>query len=233
MISGNQVKTVIEILKDKKGGNFQMNIYKTVKEAVSTSDAASFYGIQVNRNGMCCCPFHSDRNPSMKVDINYYCFGCGEKGDVISFVSKLFNISPYESTIKLSKDFGINISQIQNIPVSNKNEIYTKRKEVSDFKKALSEYIFDSITELLAYLNSLKSFLKDYNPTNPDEFSNCNPLYEEALNNIDRIEWMLDQLTFEDTNSQIEFINTYKGEIENVRKRNIELNTNKTINANS
>lgn len=29
-----------------------MNIFKEVKEAVSVKDAASFYGINVNRNGI-------------------------------------------------------------------------------------------------------------------------------------------------------------------------------------
>ena len=51
-----------------------MNIFKSVKEAVSVMDAASFYGIKVNRSGLCNCPFHNDKTPSMKVDIRYYCF---------------------------------------------------------------------------------------------------------------------------------------------------------------
>src|SRR5256885_9212744 len=35
------------------------------------------------------CPFHEDRSPSFSVnavDKLYYCFGCGAKGDVITFV---------------------------------------------------------------------------------------------------------------------------------------------------
>ena len=59
----------------------------------------------------------------------------------------------------------------------------------------------------------------------PEEMENCNPLYEEALMNLDKIEWMLDQLTFENTETQINFMNTYKGELENVKKRNNELRT--------
>ena len=48
-----------------------MNIFKSVKEAVSVMDAASFYGIKVNRSGLCNCPFHNDKTPSMKIDIRY------------------------------------------------------------------------------------------------------------------------------------------------------------------
>ena len=34
---------------------------------------------------MACCPFHDDKNPSMKVDQRFHCFGCGADGDVIDF----------------------------------------------------------------------------------------------------------------------------------------------------
>ena len=35
------------------------------------------------------CPFHDERTPSLSVnavDKLYYCFGCGAKGDLITFV---------------------------------------------------------------------------------------------------------------------------------------------------
>ena len=61
-----------------------MDIFVTVKAAVTVSQAAEHYGLQVNRNGMTCCPFHDDRHPSMKLNERYfYCFGCGATGDVI------------------------------------------------------------------------------------------------------------------------------------------------------
>ena len=41
---------------------------------------------------MAVCPFHKDKNPSMKIDRRYYCFGCGEKGDAIDFVAKFYGI---------------------------------------------------------------------------------------------------------------------------------------------
>ena len=59
-----------------------MNVFEAVKQSVTTRQAAERYGIKVNRNGMCVCPFHNDRNPSMKVDRRFYCFGCGATGDI-------------------------------------------------------------------------------------------------------------------------------------------------------
>ena len=45
-----------------------MQIFAAVKAAVTTREAAVFYGLRVPANGMICCPFHPDRHPSMKVD---------------------------------------------------------------------------------------------------------------------------------------------------------------------
>ena len=70
-----------------------MGIYAQIKEQVSSRDVAVHYGYKVSRNGMMRCPFHNDRNPSMKVDKRFHCFGCGADGDVIRFTAKLFNLS--------------------------------------------------------------------------------------------------------------------------------------------
>ncbi len=46
------------------------------------------------------CPFHSERTPSFKVDLerqSFYCFGCGSGGDVIAFIQKYKGLSFKES----------------------------------------------------------------------------------------------------------------------------------------
>ena len=48
-------------------------LFDAVKNGISVRDAAERYGIPVNQRGMCKCPFHKDRNPSMKVDKRYHC----------------------------------------------------------------------------------------------------------------------------------------------------------------
>ena len=87
-----------------------MNIFEEVKGAVSVRDAAPFCGLTVKRNGMAVCPFHTDKNPSMKVDKRFHCFGCGADGDVINFVERLFGLSAIEAARKLIEDFHLNIS---------------------------------------------------------------------------------------------------------------------------
>ena len=80
-----------------------MTIFEQVKECVTARQAAEHYGIKVKNNGMACCPFHSDRHPSMKADKMYHCFGCGASGDAIDFTARLFGLSQYEAAKGLSK----------------------------------------------------------------------------------------------------------------------------------
>ena len=84
-----------------------MSIFEAVKQSVTTRQAAERYGIRVERNGMCRCPFHDDSTPSMKLDRRYYCFGCGATGDVIDLVSWLRGIGSKEAAILLAQDFAI------------------------------------------------------------------------------------------------------------------------------
>ena len=83
-----------------------MNLFEIVKYGVSCREAAELYGVEVNRYGMALCPFHNDRHPSLYVaDDHYYCFACGEHGDVIDFAAKMFGLPLYEAAQRLAADF--------------------------------------------------------------------------------------------------------------------------------
>ena len=53
-----------------------MTLFEKVKTNVTTLQAAERYGLRVKRGGLCRCPFHNDKNPSMKIDTRFHCFGC-------------------------------------------------------------------------------------------------------------------------------------------------------------
>lgn len=84
-----------------------MSLYQAIKAAVTTRQAAESFGLAVDRHGMALCPFHDDHHPSLKLDKRYYCFACGESGDVIDFTARFFGISGHSAAIKLAWDFGI------------------------------------------------------------------------------------------------------------------------------
>ena len=66
-----------------------------VKSRYSMRDILARYGIRPNRAGFVRCPFHKgDREPSMKIyEKDFHCFGCGETGDIFSFVQKMEHLS--------------------------------------------------------------------------------------------------------------------------------------------
>ena len=58
------------------------------------------------------CPFHDEKTPSFQVNPSrgfFYCFGCGEGGDVISFVQKIDNLSFTETVERLADRVGVQL----------------------------------------------------------------------------------------------------------------------------
>ena len=43
-----------------------MNLFESVKDTVTMRAVAEMYGLQVDRKGFCKCPFHADKNPSIR-----------------------------------------------------------------------------------------------------------------------------------------------------------------------
>src|SRR5215213_3984641 len=58
------------------------------------------------------CPFHDERSPSFHVRPQvgfYHCFGCGESGDVYSFLQKMDHVSFSEAVERLAGRVGIEL----------------------------------------------------------------------------------------------------------------------------
>ena len=61
-----------------------------IKSTYTMRDILDQYGMKPNRSGFICCPFHGEKTASCKIyERSFYCFGCGEHGDVIDFVAKM------------------------------------------------------------------------------------------------------------------------------------------------
>jgi DNA primase len=65
------------------------------------------------------CPFHEERTPSFSVnaaDKLYYCFGCGARGDVITFVRETEQLDFNEAVEWLAERFGVKIEHEESSP---------------------------------------------------------------------------------------------------------------------
>ena len=185
------------------------NVFEAVKQSVSTRDAAAFYGIEVKRNGMACCPFHDDKNPSMKVDQRFHCFGCGADGDVIDFTAKLFDLSPKEAAEKLAQDFGL-IYDSQAPPrrryVRQKTEAQQFREDRQRCYRVLSDYY-----------HLLKKWESDHSPRTPEE--KPHPRFVEAIHKKIYVEYLLDLFLYESEEEQKAWIAEHTAEITHLERR--------------
>jgi DNA primase len=90
----------------QKKGRFTAEWIAQLKQSISLVDVAS-ENVELRKTGnryMGRCPFHGDRSPSFSVNKDfYYCFGCKETGDVISFVTKLHGLSFEEACEDLAE----------------------------------------------------------------------------------------------------------------------------------
>ena len=185
------------------------NVFEAVKQSVSTREAAAFYGIEVKRNGMACCPFHDDKNPSMKVDQRFHCFGCGEDGDVIDFTAKLFDLSPKEAAEKLAQNFGL-IYDSQAPPrrsyVRQKTEAQKFREDRQRCYRVLSDYY-----------HLLKKWGIDHSPQTPEE--EPHPRFVEAIQKKTYVEYLLDLFLYESEEEQKAWIAEHTAEITHLERR--------------
>ena len=164
-----------------------MNMFETVKSAVTMKQVAEHYGCKVNRGDMICCPFHDDRHPSMKLNRDYfYCFGCGATGDVIDFVARLFGLSSYEAAKKLAYDFGIDPDK----PPATA----ALRKPKYPLAKAFQREELHCQRVLCDYLHLLENWKVQYAPKTPED--TLDDRFVEACQMLDYIEDLTDILTF-------------------------------------
>ena len=185
------------------------NVFEAVKQSVSTREAAAFYGIEVKRNGMACCPFHDDKNPSMKVDQRFHCFGCGADGDVIDLTAQLYNLSLKEAAEKLAQDFGL-IYDSQAPPrrryVRQKTEAQQFREDRQRCYRVLSDYYY-----------LLKKWEADNSPRTLEE--EPHPRFVEAIQKKAYVEYLLDLFLYESEEEQKAWIAEHTAEITHLERR--------------
>ena len=173
-----------------------MTLFELVKQNICVPDAAEHYGLQVNRNGMCSCPFHEDRHPSMKLNERYfYCFGCGATGDVIDFVARLFGLSSYEAAKKLAYDFGID---------PDKPPAAMALKKPYPLARAFRNDEMYCQRVLCDYLHLLERWKVEYAPQSPED--ELDDRFVEACHMIEYVNDLLDVLMFAELKQRVKAV---------------------------
>ncbi|MBR0457504.1 MAG: DNA primase [Firmicutes bacterium] len=111
------------------------NIVDVIGRVVTLKKAGSSY------KGL--CPFHNEKTPSFSVDEtrqSYKCFGCGEGGDVISFVQKYYSLDFMEAMELLAKEYGIELKKNDQSSAHSKEYYEINRLAARFFYRALREH---------------------------------------------------------------------------------------------
>ena len=186
------------------------SVFEAVKQSVTVREAAQMYGIEVNRSGMACCPFHDDKNPSMKLNEEYfYCFGCGATGDVIDFTARLYNLSPKEAAEKLAQDFGL--AYDSQAPPRRR---YVRQKSEAQKFKEDRDHAFRVLAD---YFHLLRKWETDYTPKTPEE--NPHPRFMEAIQRKDYVGYLLDFFLEDGPEEQKLWIAEHQSEIAKLERR--------------
>ena len=186
------------------------NVFETVKQSVTVREAAERYGIEVKRGGMACCPFHDDKNPSMKLNEEYfYCFGCGATGDVIDLTARLYNLSPKEAAEKLAQDFGL----IYDSQAPPRRRYVRQKTEAQKFQENRDH----AFRVLVDYFHLLRKWEAGYTPKTPEE--PMHPRFLEAVQQKDYIGYLLDSFLEDSPEEQKLWIAEHQSTIANLERR--------------
>lgn len=190
-----------------------MRIFEIVKENVNLREAAELYGIDVNRYSKALCPFHNDRHPSLYVaDDHFYCFACREHGDVIDFVGRLFQLSPYNAARKLMTDFHLSPDKPPSAAALHAKRIRTEAQQLTENERLCFSVLSD-------YARVLRDWKVQYVPQSPD--APVHARFMEACHKLDQAEYYLDILCAGDSFERAEVVQQQMagGKLDRLRQR--------------
>mgnify|MGYP002526262982 CR=1 FL=1 len=87
--------------------------------------------IKKGKDTWCCCLFHDEKTPSLKINDDlgsYYCFGCGAKGDIFTIYTELYNYTFHDAIRELAQKVGITLQKIN----------YKQSEKINNVKKILA-----------------------------------------------------------------------------------------------
>ncbi|HWA52325.1 MAG TPA: DNA primase [Patescibacteria group bacterium] len=125
----------------------KINIVDIIGEHVKLNKSGSNY------KGL--CPFHQEKSPSFMVSSDlqiYKCFGCGEGGDVFTFLEKYEGMEFPEALKYLADKVGIKLTNQNNFVSSNKDVLY----EINNLSAKFYNFLLTSHPVGKVALNYLK-----------------------------------------------------------------------------
>ena len=113
----------------------QTNIVDVVSDYIQLTKAGK------NFKGL--CPFHGENTPSFVVSPEkgiYKCFGCGQGGNVISFISQIEGISYAKAIVNLAERAGLKMDKQLKLDEGKSERPYGQEYEILEFAQGFYHY---------------------------------------------------------------------------------------------
>ncbi len=162
-----------------------MDEVQEIKEKIDIVEVISSY-LTLKKAGVnwkAKCPFHNEKSPSMMISAerqSFKCFGCGEGGDVFTFIEKIEGIDFYNTLKLLSERAGVQLKtkQISYAGREHTSDNKTRSFEMNEWAKKLYHKVLidhpkaEKSREYLSNrglsLDTIKSFELGYAPKSWD-----------------------------------------------------------------
>ena len=201
-----------------KTGDHLPSVFQAVKQNITARQVAEFYGINVQHNGMACCPFHDDKTPSLKLDERFYCFGCHATGDAIDFVSELFHFGKLEAAKQIADDFHLEYDR--NFKANLKRAMTAEQKkelEMRQLQKDFREWRSNALSDLNGDYRLLNEKAEAFMPADRD--APFSPRFVEAVKDRDTVLFYIDLLENIPKEAQMKLYLDEKSSIEKLHRR--------------
>jgi len=93
------------------------------------------------------CPFHDEKTPSFHVNPGrgFHCFGCGEGGDVISFLQKIDGLGFAEAVQRLADKYGVQLRFTETDDRPRERRVPNLRPRLIEAHKVAAAYYSDQL----------------------------------------------------------------------------------------
>ena len=180
--------------------NYDANFRNFLKDRISVSSVVSKRAriIEKGTSKVCLCPFHHEKTPSFHIndrDKYYHCFGCGEHGDIITFVMKTEYLDFPSAVEKLAEDYSIPLP-VEEVNTKGKQQEYEKINDIYKINELTLNFFCQNLFKTegkncLQYLykrgmddNNIKKFKFGYAPNSFNalmDFLKQNGVSEEKM----------------------------------------------------
>ncbi|OFL16859.1 DNA primase [Anaerococcus sp. HMSC068A02] len=137
------------------------------------------------------CPFHNEKTPSFTVDDRkqlFHCFGCGEGGDVVSFIMHKEGLSYIDSMKYLAKKAGIKLDDTKS---SKENKILNR---YYDINKDIMMYFYKNLLTDKACQIYLKNRGFRSNIVNTFMLGFAKNSWDDLLSYVKKKDYLLDDI---------------------------------------